>query len=81
MSIVGPRPPVPSEVEQYDREIIRRLSINPGITCIWQVSGRNNVPFDRWMEMDMEYIDNWSLALDFKIILKTFMVVLKGDGQ
>jgi exopolysaccharide biosynthesis polyprenyl glycosylphosphotransferase len=74
MSIVGPRPPIPSEVKQYERNLIRRLSINPGITCIWQVSGRNNIPFDRWMEMDMEYIDNWSLALDFKIIFK-------GDGQ
>lgn len=81
MSIVGPRPPIPSEVEKYDRNLIRRLSINPGITCIWQVSGRNNIPFNRWMEMDMEYIDNWSLALDIKIILKTFKVVLKGDGQ
>jgi exopolysaccharide biosynthesis polyprenyl glycosylphosphotransferase len=81
MSIVGPRPPIPSEVEQYERNLIRRLSVNPGITCIWQVSGRNNIPFDRWMEMDMEYIDNWSLALDFKIILKTFKIVFKGDGQ
>jgi lipopolysaccharide/colanic/teichoic acid biosynthesis glycosyltransferase len=81
MSIVGPRPPVPSEVELYERSLIRRLSINPGITCIWQVSGRNNIPFDRWMEMDMEYIDNWSLALDLKIILKTIKVVFKGDGQ
>jgi exopolysaccharide biosynthesis polyprenyl glycosylphosphotransferase len=81
MSIVGPRPPIPAEVEQYERNLIRRLSINPGITCIWQVSGRNNIPFDRWMEMDMEYIDNWSLALDFKIILKTIKVVVRGDGQ
>jgi len=81
MSIVGPRPPIPSEVEQYERNLIRRLSINPGITCIWQVSGRNNVPFDRWMEMDMEYIDNWSLALDMKIILRTIKVVLRGNGQ
>ncbi len=81
MSIVGPRPPIPSEVEQYERNIIRRLSVNPGITCIWQVSGRNNIPFDRWMEMDMEYIDNWSLALDMKIILKTVKIVLRGDGQ
>jgi exopolysaccharide biosynthesis polyprenyl glycosylphosphotransferase len=81
MSIVGPRPPVPSEVKQYERNLIRRLSINPGITCIWQVSGRNNVPFDRWMEMDMEYIDNWSLALDMKIILKTIKIVFKSDGQ
>ena len=81
MSIVGPRPPIPSEVKQYERNLIRRLSINPGITCIWQVSGRNNIPFDKWMEMDMEYIDNWSLLLDMKIILKTFKVVFKGDGQ
>ena len=81
MSIVGPRPPIPSEVKQYERNLIRRLSINPGITCIWQVSGRNNIPFDKWMEMDMEYIDNWSLLLDIKIILKTFKVVFKGDGQ
>lgn len=81
MSIVGPRPPVPSEVKQYERSLNRRLSVNPGITCIWQVSGRNNIPFDRWMEMDMEYIDNWSLMLDFIIILKTLKVVLKGNGQ
>ena len=81
MSIVGPRPPVPSEVKQYERAISRRLSINPGITCIWQVSGRNNIPFDKWMEMDMEYIDNWSLTLDFIIILKTFKVIFKSDGQ
>lgn len=81
MSIVGPRPPIPSEVKQYKRCLHRRLSINPGITCIWQVSGRNNIPFDKWMEMDMEYIDNWSLSLDFIIILKTFKVLLAGDGQ
>jgi exopolysaccharide biosynthesis polyprenyl glycosylphosphotransferase len=81
MSIVGPRPPVPSEVKQYERSLNRRLSVTPGITCIWQVSGRNNIPFDKWMEMDMEYIDNWSLMLDFIIILKTFKVVLKGNGQ
>jgi len=81
MSIVGPRPPIPSEVKQYKRSINRRLSVNPGITCIWQVSGRNNIPFDQWMEMDMEYIDNWSLTLDFIIILKTFKVLFVGDGQ
>lgn len=81
MSIVGPRPPVPSEVKQYDRSISRRLSINPGITCTWQVSGRNNIPFEKWMEMDMQYIDNWSLTLDFIIILKTIKVIFKSDGQ
>jgi len=80
MSIVGPRPPVPSEVKQYERSINRRLSMTPGITCTWQVSGRNNIPFDKWMEMDMEYIDNWSLTRDFIIILKTFKVFFKGDG-
>ncbi len=81
MSIVGPRPPIPSEVKQYKRELKRRLSINPGITCIWQVSGRNSIPFDKWMEMDMEYIDNWSLTLDFVIMLKTFKVIFARNGQ
>jgi exopolysaccharide biosynthesis polyprenyl glycosylphosphotransferase len=81
MSIVGPRPPIPSEVKQYERHLKRRLSINPGITCIWQVSGRNNVPFDKWMEMDMEYIDNWSLRLDFIIMLKTVKVIFDRNGQ
>jgi exopolysaccharide biosynthesis polyprenyl glycosylphosphotransferase len=81
MSIVGPRPPIPSEVKQYKRELKRRLSINPGITCIWQVSGRNSIPFEKWMEMDMEYIDNWSLMLDFVIMLKTFKVIFARNGQ
>ncbi|MFW6327365.1 MAG: sugar transferase, partial [Bacteroidota bacterium] len=81
MSIVGPRPPIPSEVKQYQRHLKRRLSINPGITCIWQVSGRNNVPFEKWMEMDMQYIDNWSLKLDFIIMLKTVKVIFDRDGQ
>jgi len=81
MSIVGPRPPIPSEVKQYKRELNRRLSINPGITCTWQVSGRNKISFEKWMEMDMEYIDNWSLMLDFIIILKTFKVIFARDGQ
>jgi exopolysaccharide biosynthesis polyprenyl glycosylphosphotransferase len=81
MSIVGPRPPVPSEVKQYKRHLNRRLSINPGITCTWQVSGRNNIPFDKWMEMDMEYIDNWSLMLDFIIIIKTVRVIFARNGQ
>ncbi|MFW6326695.1 MAG: sugar transferase [Bacteroidota bacterium] len=81
MSIVGPRPPVPSEVKQYKRSLNRRLSINPGITCTWQVSGRNNIPFEQWMDMDMDYIDNWSLKLDFIIIMKTFRVIFRGTGQ
>jgi exopolysaccharide biosynthesis polyprenyl glycosylphosphotransferase len=81
MSIVGPRPPIPSEVKQYERWQNRRLSMKPGITCIWQVSGRNNIPFDQWMKLDMQYIDNWSLKLDLIILIKTFKVVLTGDGQ
>jgi len=81
MSVVGPRPPIPSEVKKYERWQNRRLSMKPGITCIWQVSGRNNIPFDQWMEMDMQYIDTWSLKLDLIILLKTIKVVIKGDGQ
>ncbi|MEL7588486.1 MAG: sugar transferase [Prolixibacteraceae bacterium] len=81
MSVVGPRPPIPSEVKQYKRWQNRRLSMKPGITCIWQVSGRNEISFDQWMEMDMEYIDNWSLKLDLIIVLKTIKVMFEGNGQ
>ena len=81
MSIVGPRPPLPDEVRKYERWQLRRLSMKPGITCIWQVSGRNSVPFDEWMRMDMQYIDNWSLKLDFIIFLKTIRTVIRGDGK
>lgn len=81
MSVVGPRPPVPSEVKQYERWQRRRLSMKPGITCIWQVSGRNNIPFDQWMKMDMQYIDTWSLKLDFMLFIKTIKVMITGDGQ
>lgn len=81
MSIVGPRPPVPSEVKNYERWQLRRLSMKPGITCIWQVSGRNTVSFDRWMEMDLEYIDNWSLKMDFIIFLKTIRAVIMASGR
>ena len=80
MSIVGPRPPIPAEVVQYERWQMRRLSMRPGLTCIWQVSGRNNINFETWMQLDLEYIDNWSLLLDIKLILKTFPVVLLGTG-
>lgn len=81
MSIVGPRPPIPSEVKQYKRWQTRRLSMKPGITCIWQVSGRNNIPFEQWMKLDMQYIDNWSLKLDLIILIKTIRVVFSGNGQ
>lgn len=81
MSLVGPRPlPVRDYrgfTEDWHR---RRLSVRPGITCLWQVGGRNSIPFERWMELDMQYIDQWSLLLDFKILLKTIPTVLKGSG-
>jgi exopolysaccharide biosynthesis polyprenyl glycosylphosphotransferase len=81
MSLVGPRPPIPDEVNQYDPWHRRRLSMRPGITCLWQVGGRNKIKkFDDWMKLDLEYIDNWSLALDFKILLKTIPAVLFSVG-
>lgn len=81
MSLVGPRPPMPSEVSEYDLTDRRRLSMRPGITCLWQVSGRNLIPFEQWMELDRQYIDQWSLGLDLKILFKTIPTVLKGSGQ
>ncbi|MGC3996229.1 MAG: sugar transferase [Anaeromyxobacter sp.] len=80
MSIVGPRPPIPAEVKQYKRWQRRRLSVKPGITCVWQISGRNNIDFDRWMELDLEYIDKWSLWTDIQICLKTIPAVLTSRG-
>jgi exopolysaccharide biosynthesis polyprenyl glycosylphosphotransferase len=80
MSLVGPRPAIPEEVEQYKRWQRRRLRMRPGLTCLWVVSGRDNVDFETWMRLDMEYIDNWSLALDWKIILRTIPSVLTGRG-
>jgi exopolysaccharide biosynthesis polyprenyl glycosylphosphotransferase len=80
MSLVGPRPPLRAEVERYERWQRRRLSMKPGITCLWQVSGRNQIGFDEWMRLDLNYIDNWSLLLDLKILLKTVPVVLLGRG-
>lgn len=81
MSVVGPRPPLPDEVNKYKPWQTRRLSMKPGITCIWQVSGRNNIPFEQWMKLDLQYIDTWSLGLDFMIIIKTIKTMLKHDGQ
>jgi len=80
MSLVGPRPPIPDEVDQYELDDRRRLSMKPGITCLWQVCGRNEIPFEEWMKLDRQYIDQWSLLLDFKILLKTIPAVLKGIG-
>lgn len=80
MSLVGPRPPLPKEVNMYDSRHRKRLSVKPGITCIWQISGRNDVDFEEWMEMDAEYVDRWSLWMDFKILAKTVPVVLGKKG-
>lgn len=81
MSLVGPRPPLPREVAQYELWQRRRLSMRPGLTCLWQVNGRNNIAFSKWMEMDLEYIDTWSLSSDLRILIKTIPVVLMGDGR
>jgi exopolysaccharide biosynthesis polyprenyl glycosylphosphotransferase len=80
MSLVGPRPPIPEEVRSYHRWQRRRLSMKPGLTCLWQVNGRNNIDFDRWMRMDLQYIDEWSPSLDLKILLRTIPAVLLGRG-
>ena len=81
MSLVGPRPPVPGEVSLYERRDRRRLSMRPGITCTWQVSGRNQIKrFEDWVKLDLEYIDNWSLARDFELMLRTIPAVIFGIG-
>jgi exopolysaccharide biosynthesis polyprenyl glycosylphosphotransferase len=80
MSFVGPRPPLPEEVAHYERWQRRRLRMQPGLTCLWALEGRNQLNFRRWMELDLEYIDTWSPALDWKILLKTIPVVLLGRG-
>ncbi len=80
MSLVGPRPPIPEEVARYKRWQRRRLAMKPGLTCLWQISGRNDVDFDRWMELDLQYIDSWTPMLDLKILVKTIPVVLSGKG-
>ncbi len=80
MSLVGPRPPIPTEVEKYDTWQRRRLSMRPGLTCLWQVNGRNKLSFDQWMKLDLQYIDTWSFWLDLKILARTIPVVLSGFG-
>ncbi len=81
MSLVGPRPALPKEVCRFKPWQHRKLAVKPGVTCIWQVSGRNNIDFEDWMRLDLNYIDNWSLWLDAKILAKTVPAVLRGSGM
>ncbi len=81
MSLVGPRPLPVRDVDGFGKDWQRRrFSVRPGITCLWQVNGRSDLPFENWMELDMEYIDQWSLWLDFKILAQTVPAVLRGSG-
>jgi lipopolysaccharide/colanic/teichoic acid biosynthesis glycosyltransferase len=80
MSFVGPRPAVPSEVEHYKIWQRRRLRMRPGLTCLWALQGRDKVDFERWMRLDLEYIDTWSLRLDFRILMPSIPRVLAGEG-
>lgn len=82
MSLVGPRPPLVSEWEQFTERQKRKLEVKPGLTCLWQVNGRNRISdFDDWVRLDLQYIQEWSLALDFRILLKTIPVVVLGKGK
>ena len=78
MSLVGPRPSLPKEVAQFETWMMRRLDVKPGLTCYWQVSGRNNIDFDDWMKLDIKYVQDRSIKLDIKLIFKTFFVLF-GD--
>jgi exopolysaccharide biosynthesis polyprenyl glycosylphosphotransferase len=81
MSLVGPRPLPTRDVSRFDNpHLMRRFSVKPGLTCLWQVTGRSNTDFSRWVSLDLEYIDKWSLALDFKILAKTVPAVVRGTG-
>jgi lipopolysaccharide/colanic/teichoic acid biosynthesis glycosyltransferase len=80
MSIVGPRPPLPEEVDRYERWQRRRLRMRPGLTCLWAVCGRDRIDFNTWMRLDIRYIENWSLKLDWSIILRSIPHVLAGRG-
>ena len=82
MSIVGPRPPIPREVEQYDEKQMQRLKVVPGLTCYWQIQpARNSLPFQEWMDLDLKYIRERSFRVDLKIILKTAWVMVRGEGE
>jgi lipopolysaccharide/colanic/teichoic acid biosynthesis glycosyltransferase len=81
MSLVGPRPPIPYEVEAYELWHRKRLDMKPGLTGLWKVSGRNRLPFEEMVRLDLFYIENWSLLLDLEIILRTGFVMLGGEGH
>jgi lipopolysaccharide/colanic/teichoic acid biosynthesis glycosyltransferase len=80
MSIVAPRPPLPSEVASYQPQHMKRLEVKPGITCLWQISGRSHIGFNEWMRLDMEYLKNRSLQTDFLIFMKTIPAVIARKG-
>jgi exopolysaccharide biosynthesis polyprenyl glycosylphosphotransferase len=80
MSLVGPRPPLPEESESYGPRERQRLAVTPGITCIWQVSGRSDIDFETWVDMDLEYIETWTLRADLKLLLLTIPAVISGRG-
>lgn len=80
MSLVGPRPPIPEEVEKYEPWQRRRLEVKPGLTCLWQVSGRSKLGFDEWMRLDIQYVYNVSFPLDLKVLLRTIPAVLSREG-
>ena len=80
MAIVGPRPPLPEEVEHYDPSALRRLTVKPGVTCLWQISGRSALTFEEWMALDNAYIDTWNPLLDCAIIARTIPAVIRGVG-
>jgi lipopolysaccharide/colanic/teichoic acid biosynthesis glycosyltransferase len=80
MSLVGPRPPLPSEVEQYSDDATRRLRVRPGLTGLWQVSGRSDLSWEESLRLDLRYVDNWSLSLDLVIMWRTLRAVCRGTG-
>jgi lipopolysaccharide/colanic/teichoic acid biosynthesis glycosyltransferase len=81
MSLVGPRPLPIRDVSRFtEASLMRRFSVKPGLTCLWQVTGRSDTGFDRWIALDLEYIDRWSLGLDLRILVKTIPAVMKGSG-
>ena len=80
MSLIGPRPPLPSEVAEYESDAVRRLHVRPGMTGLWQVSGRSDLSWEESLRLDLWYVDNWTPILDLQILVRTFKAVLRGSG-